>query len=95
MNRAPEVGDAYPKEIVMSCNIVDCPGAYEAREVVYTVGRGDQIVVINHMPAEVCTVCGDVLFTPETVRRLEALRQATATPARTVPLYDFVDAVPV
>jgi len=94
MNHAPEVGDAHPKEIVMRCNIVGCPGVYEAREVVHTARRGDQIVVSDHVPAEVSTVCGDVLFTPETVRHLEALRQATATPACTVPLYDFTDAVP-
>ncbi len=65
------------------------------RDVVHTVRRGDQIVVINHVPAEVCPVCGDMLFTSETGRRLEALRQATATPARTVPLYEFADVVPV
>lgn len=77
----------------MRCSIENCSGMYEAREVVHTVRRGDQIIVINHVPADVCTICGDVLFTPETVRRLEALRQTTATPARTVPLYEFTDAV--
>ncbi len=73
----------------MTCTVTGCIGVYEAREVMHTVRQGDRILVINHVPAEVCTVCGDVLFTPETVRRLEALRQTTAAPTGTVPLYDI------
>jgi len=77
----------------MRCTTQDCPGTYEPRKGVHTVRRDDQIVVISHVPAEVCTVCGDVLFAPETVRRLEALRHTTAPPERTVPLYEFTDVV--
>jgi YgiT-type zinc finger domain-containing protein len=73
----------------MKCSIADCPGEYEYREVVRAIRQGDQIIVVAHIPAEVCDVCGDVLFTPETIERLEALRQTTAPPVRTVPLYDF------
>jgi len=49
--------------------------------------------VVEHIPAEVCDVCGDVLFTPETIERLEALRQTTAPPAGTVPLYEFAESI--
>jgi hypothetical protein len=45
--------------------------------------------VIDHGPAEVCGVCGDVLLSPETVRRLEALLETPAPPARSVPLCEF------
>ena len=76
----------------MSYSINGCPGEYEQREVVHTVRRGDQIIVIDHVPAEVCSVCGDVLFTPETVRRIETLRHTMAPAARTVPLYHFQEA---
>jgi YgiT-type zinc finger domain-containing protein len=75
----------------MKCSIEDCSGEYEQREVVHVVHQGERIMVIDHVPAEVCAVCGDVLFTPETVRRIEALRHTTASPARTVPLYNFSD----
>lgn len=75
----------------MRCSIEGCPGEYEQREVVHTVRQGDRILVIDHVPAEVCTVCGDVLFMPETVRRIEALRYTSAAPRRTVPLYEFAD----
>ena len=76
----------------MSCSIEGCPGEYEQREVVHTVRQGNRIIVIDHVPAEVCTICGDVLFAPETVRQIELLRHTRATPTRTVPLYDFKQA---
>lgn len=76
----------------MRCSIDGCPGEYEQREVVHTVHQGNRIIVIDHVPAEVCTVCGDVLFTPETVRQIELLRHTAIAPARTVPLYNFTQA---
>lgn len=48
-----------------------------------------QVIVIDHVPAEVCTVCGDVRLKPETVRRIESLLQTATRPARTVPLYEY------
>lgn len=73
----------------MNCTVNNCTGEYEHREVVRAIRQGERIIVVEHIPAEVCDVCGDVLFTPETIERLEALRQ-TATPVRSVPLYDFL-----
>ncbi len=75
----------------MRCSIAGCPGEYEQREVVRAVRQGSRIIVIEHIPAEVCNVCGDVLFTPETIERLEALRRTTAPPVGTVPLYKFAE----
>ena len=76
----------------MNCTVAGCSGIYEARMIVHTMHRGEQILVIDHVPAEVCPICGDILFTPETVRRLEALGRLTAEPTGTVPLYEFADA---
>ena len=73
----------------MKCTVQGCPGEYEARTVVHTVRRREEVIVIDHVPAEVCPICGDVLLTPETVRRIEALLQATPPPTRNVPLYEF------
>jgi YgiT-type zinc finger domain-containing protein len=75
----------------MRCSIADCPGEYEQREVVRAVRQGERIIVIEHIPAEVCDVYGDVLFTPETIERLEVLRQISTPPTRTVPLYKFAE----
>ena len=57
---------------------------------VHTVKRRGEVIVVDRVPAEVCNVCGDVLLTPETVRRIEALLAAAPPPLRTVPLYEFV-----
>ena len=48
-----------------------------------------QIIVIDHVPAEVCTVCEDVLLKPDTVRQIEMLLKMGKQPAGTVPLYEF------
>jgi len=71
------------------CSVAGRLGMYEEREVIHTISQGKRILVINHVPPEVCTLCGDVVFTAATVRRLEALRQTTAVPTTTMPLYDF------
>jgi len=87
---AAEVVNASGEEKpTMKCTIAGCPGAYEPRTVVHTVKHQGEVMVIDNVPAEVCNVCGDVLLTPETVRRIEALLQAPPPPSRNVPLYDF------
>ncbi len=73
----------------MKCGSTDCLGEYEQREVVWAVHQGSRIIVIEHIPAEVCDVCGDVLFTSETIERLEALCSTTAPATRTIALYEF------
>lgn len=84
------MGDAPEEEKpAMKCTIQGCPGEYEARTVVHTVRHHGEVVVIDHVPAEVCAVCGDVLLTPETVRRIESLLRNDPAPARRVPLLEF------
>ncbi len=73
----------------MECSIVGCPGEYENRKIVHTVRHRGQIVVIDQIPAQVCPVCGDVLFEPDTVRRIEKLLRTAARPVSTVPLYQY------
>ena len=73
----------------MKCSIEGCPGEYEERQIVHTVRYRGQVIVIDQVPAEVCSVCGDVLLKPETVRRIEELLRTMAEPAGTVPLYEY------
>jgi YgiT-type zinc finger domain-containing protein len=81
--------DSHPKEVIkVSCSVEGCPGKYEERQIVHTVQYHGQVVVIDHIPVEVCSVCGDVLLKPETVRREELLRTA-AQPTKTVPLCEY------
>lgn len=74
----------------MKCSIVRCPGEYEARHIVHTVRHRDHILGVNHVPAEVCAECGDILLKPETVRHIETLVHTPAQPVGTVPLYEYV-----
>jgi YgiT-type zinc finger domain-containing protein len=71
------------------CTIVGCPGAYEEQLIVHTVCYRGQVIVIDRVPAEVCSVCGDVLLKPETVRHIEALLETRETPTRMVPMYEY------
>lgn len=73
----------------MDCGIEGCPGGYEDRKIVHVERHHGQPVVIDHVPALVCSICGDVLFTPETVRRLQALTHSEARPTRTAPVYEY------
>ncbi len=73
----------------MQCSIQGCPGDYEARKIIHTVRHRDQTVVIEEVPAEVCSVCGDTLLSPEAVRGIEQLLASHDKPVRTVPVFDF------
>ena len=73
----------------MECSIEGCPGEYEEREIVHTVRYHRQVVVIDHVSAEVCSICGDVLLKPQTVRQIETLLQTATHPASMVPLYKY------
>jgi len=46
-------------------------------------------VVIDHVPAEVCALCGDTLFAPDTIRALEKLLERMPRPDASVPLYEY------
>jgi YgiT-type zinc finger domain-containing protein len=75
----------------MKCSIQGCPGEYENRTIIHTVQRDGQVYVFEHVPAEVCTVCGDTLLTPETIRHIESLlkEKVNVKPEKVVPLYEY------
>jgi len=77
------------KETDMKCSIQGCPGEYQQKAIVHTVRQDDEVSVFEHVPAEVCSVCGDTILKPGTIRRIEALLQKKTQPARYVPLYDY------
>ncbi len=73
----------------MKCSIEGCSGNYEVRAVIQTVRHNGSVAVIDHVPAEVCSVCGDVLFLPETVRSIERLLGEFRQPDGSAPLYEY------
>lgn len=74
--------------MVSKCSIPGCQGAYEERELPHTARHQGQVIVIDHVPTEVCSECGDVLLKPETISRLEELL-TTAHSSKSVPHYEF------
>jgi YgiT-type zinc finger domain-containing protein len=73
----------------MRCSIEGCPGEYEERKIIHTVRYQGKVTVIDRVPADVCSVCGDVLLKAETVRRIETLLRTATRPVSTVPLYEY------
>lgn len=55
----------------------------------HTVRFRDQVIVIDGVPAEVCSVCSNVLLKPEAIRHIEKLLQSRAQPAKLVPLFEY------
>lgn len=69
----PAVGDILSKETLsMKCGIQGCPGEYEEKRVLHTVRHRGQVIATAHVPAEVCSVCGDVLLKAETYAGLKS-----------------------
>jgi len=73
----------------MKCSIQGCPGQYETALILHTLKRGDEVLVFENVPAEVCDVCSDTLLAPETIRRLEMLIRDKSKPGRFVPVYEY------
>ena len=73
----------------MKCTIKGCPGDYENRNIVHTVRQNDKVTVIDHVPAEVCSICSDVLLAPTTIRHIESILKNAKSPKSTVPLYEY------
>jgi YgiT-type zinc finger domain-containing protein len=56
-----------------NCSNEGCLGEYEERLLPHTARNGGQVIVIDNVPTEVCSECGDVLLKTETISRLEEL----------------------
>ena len=73
----------------MKCSFEGCPGEYEYQEIIHAVRHKGEIVVIDHVPAEVCSVCGDILLAPEIVRQIEALLEEELSAPKMALLYEY------
>ena len=76
-----------------SCRIRcdDCGGPLRAGRVIVDLRRGETLVVVRNVPAEVCSRCGYREFKPEVVDRLtRALeRHARSRRRMAVPVVEF------
>lgn len=51
------------------------------REVTYTLEMNGKFLIVEHVPARVCTETGEQLFSPETVGRLQKTVWSKKDPA--------------
>ncbi|MCX7047999.1 MAG: YgiT-type zinc finger protein [Candidatus Sumerlaeota bacterium] len=73
----------------MKCSIQGCPGEYENTTILHTVRHKNDVLVFNHVPAEVCSICGDTLLSTETVRHLDKLMRSKSKPEKVIPLFEY------
>lgn len=62
------------------CRVAGCAGHYEERPLAHRSRVGDQLIVIDGVPAAVCSVCGDVLLEPGTERTIDAMLRLEGVP---------------
>ena len=84
------MGRLQDKEVnEMKC--VFCGGETLGREVTFTCEEDDKYLIIEHVPAQVCTRCGEKTFSPEVTEEILRFARKEVEPARKieVPVYDF------
>ena len=75
------------------CRLPGCPGEYEERKLVHATRPHGRLMVIDGVPADVCSFCGDTLFRPEAAEALDRFRRTPPAPVGTVPLYHYASLV--
>ncbi|MBI2906972.1 MAG: type II toxin-antitoxin system MqsA family antitoxin [Chloroflexi bacterium] len=71
-----------------------CGGKLEDKTVTHPQEYKGKLVILENVPAEVCQQCGEVLFRPEVVEKMQRLVWSEAEPRRTtcLPVYDLAEA---
>lgn len=73
----------------MKCTF--CGGELKKTTVTFSYEEDDIYILVEHVPAELCSQCGERLYTPEVTEALLHLAKQPVKPARIihVPVYDF------
>lgn len=73
----------------MKCDV--CGGVMTEEMVTYTIQLDEKLVVVEHVPAKVCGQCGERLYSPDTVERLQKTVWEQRAPSRMLqtPVFDF------
>jgi len=73
----------------MTCDV--CGSPMSEQMVTYTIQLDEKLVVVEHVPAKVCAQCGDRLYSPDTVDRLQKTVWEQRSPSRILqtPVFDF------
>ena len=68
-----------------------CKGDLEEKTVTYTTEYRGRVAVVENVPALVCEQCGETVFRPEVVEKLQKIvwGEFPQTGEVKVPFYDF------
>ncbi len=71
-----------------------CGNNTEEKDVTFVYEEGDEYLVVEHVPAEVCTKCGEKTYAPEVTDELLKFAKKEFIPVKTinVPVFDFSEA---
>jgi len=61
-----------------------CKGEVVEKRIRHVHHWGDEIVIFENVPAEVCTQCGEVYFSPEVLRMMDKATSGQTSPDRSV-----------
>jgi YgiT-type zinc finger domain-containing protein len=75
----------------MKCEVCSI-GSRRRQAIRYTLSTPQGVILVEHVPAEVCDRCGEVTLTPEVVERLQQTIWKNEPPARMLetPVYEFI-----
>jgi len=70
---------------------VFCGGALEKKHVTFTYEENAKYLLVEHVPADVCTRCGEKLYAPKVTDELLKFATDQLKPVKTikVPVFDF------
>ena len=73
----------------MECLV--CHWEIMKKKVTVDLRIGDNLFIVERVPASVCNHCGERVFTPEITRKLQALAKQRKKPPRTlsVPVFSL------
>lgn len=71
---------------------VFCGGKLESKKVAF-IYENDKYLVVENVPAEVCTKCGEKTYSPEVTDELLEFAKDKFKPMKTieVPVFDFAE----
>lgn len=74
----------------MRCTVC-AVGEVNPKLVRYSLSFEEKLVVVEHVPANVCDNCGETSFTPDVVEKLQETVWHSRKPVKTLetPVYEF------
>mgnify|MGYP001589838211 CR=1 FL=1 len=72
-----------------------CGGGLEVKRITHPQEYKGRVIILEHVPAEVCRQCGEAFLSPTILDQVQELVWSHAVPKRTtqIPVYDLAELV--